>query len=103
MIGHAEDGVDAPRRDAEELLRPHRVEAHRARGHHVAERQHHRRDEARHQEQRLDPALARAGWCAPSRRRAAPPSGTAMSVMPVAIRNEFLNACQKSASAKTKR
>ena len=50
--------VDAPGRAAEEVRRPDGVEPDGTGGDDVAEGEHHRRDEARHEDQRLDPALA---------------------------------------------
>ncbi len=50
--------IDVPRNVAEEVLGPQRIESDRPHGHDVAESEHHRRDEHRHEHQHLDDALA---------------------------------------------
>ncbi len=96
--------IDAPRRDAEKVGRPDRVEADRSRGDDVAER---RAPSARRSSARAAAARSsacREGRCAPSRRRAAAPSGTAIRPSsPAAISSEFSSAPQKSGSAKMNR
>ncbi len=57
--GDAGERVDVPGHEPEQLLGPDRIEADRPGRDDVAEAEHHRRDEHRNQQQRLDPAAPR--------------------------------------------
>ena len=70
----AGEGIDIPGHEAEQLLGPDRVKAHRPHRHHVAKAHHHRRDEDRHQQHAARPSRGPADRCAPSRRPACRPA-----------------------------